>query len=83
MKSYENIYSKISEMIADAKDMNLEALTPDTTLSQLELDSLDYVELMVLAKREFDVTLTAEMFMKKQPMTLRDLSLYIEQEMAG
>jgi acyl carrier protein len=37
----------------------------------------------VLAKREFNVTLTAEMFMKKQPMTLRDLSLYIEQEMAG
>jgi len=83
MKPYENIYSKISEMIADAKDMTLEALTPDTTLSQLELDSLDYVELMVLAKREFNVTLTAAMFMKKQPMTLRDLSLYIEQEMAG
>lgn len=83
MKPYENIYSKISEMIADAKDMTLEALTPDTTLSQLELDSLDYVELMVLSKREFNVTLTAEMFMKKQPMTLRDLSLYIEQEMAG
>ena len=83
MKPYENIYSKISEMIAEAKDMTLDALTPDTTLPQLELDSLDYVELMVLAKREFDVTLTAEMFMKKQPMTLRDLSLYIEQEMAG
>ncbi|MEG5843278.1 acyl carrier protein [Enterobacter mori] len=83
MKPYENIYSKISEMIADAKDMTLEALTPDTTLPQLELDSLDYVELMVLAKREFNVALTAEMLMKKQPMTLRDLSLYIEQEMAG
>lgn len=51
MNSYEIIYSKISEMIADAKDLPLEALTPDTTLPQLELDSLDYVELMVLAKR--------------------------------
>lgn len=83
MNSYEIIYSKISEMIADAKDLPLEALTPDTTLPQLELDSLDYVELMVLAKREFNVTLTAEMFMKKPHMTLRDLCLYIDQEMAG
>ncbi|HFZ2064437.1 TPA: acyl carrier protein [Enterobacter cloacae] len=83
MNSYEIIYSKISEMIADAKDLPLEALTPDTTLPQLELDSLDYVELMVLAKREFNVTLTAEMLMKKPHMTLRDLSLYIDQEMAG
>ena len=83
MANYDEVYSKVCEMLCDAKDLEQEDLTPDMPLYQLKLDSLDYVELMVLAKREFDVTLTAEMFMKKQPMTLRDLSLYIEQEMAG
>ncbi|EPQ0973032.1 TPA: acyl carrier protein [Citrobacter farmeri] len=83
MSQHEMIYEKISEMICDAKDLAPEALTPETTLPELELDSLDYVELMVLAKREFNVTINPEMFMKNPTMTLRELSQRIAQEMAG
>lgn len=83
MSQHEMIYNKISEMICDAKDLAPEALTPETTLPELELDSLDYVELMVLAKREFNVTLNPELFMKNPTMTLRELSQHIAQEMAG
>ncbi|EPG4960153.1 TPA: acyl carrier protein [Citrobacter amalonaticus] len=83
MSQHEMIYDKISEMICDAKDLAPEALTPETTLPELELDSLDYVELMVLAKREFNVTLNPEMFMKNPAMTLSELSQRIAQEMAG
>lgn len=83
MSQHEMIYNKISEMICDAKDLAPEALTPETTLPEQELDSLDYVELMVLAKREFNVTLNPEMFMKNPTMTLRELSQRIAQEMAG
>lgn len=82
MSQHEMIYDKISEMICDAKDLAPEALTPETTLPELELDSLDYVELMVLAKREFNVTLNPEMFMKNPTMTLCELSQRIAQEMA-
>lgn len=82
MSQHEMIYDKISEMICDAKDLAPEAVTPETTLPELELDSLDYVELMVLAKREFNVTLNPEMFMKNPTMTLRELSQRIAQEMA-
>lgn len=83
MSQYETIYTKISEMICDAKDLEPGALTPETTLPELELDSLDYVELMVLAKREFNVTLNAEMFMQNPYMTLRELSQRIDQQRAG
>lgn len=82
MSQHEIIYEKISEMICDAKDLEPGSLTPETTLPELELDSLDYVELMVLAKREFNVTLNAEMFVKNPYMTLRELSERIAQEMA-
>ncbi|CAM6366438.1 MULTISPECIES: acyl carrier protein [Citrobacter] len=82
MSQQETIYKKISEMICDAKDMTPDALTPETTLPELELDSLDYVELMVLAKREFNVTVNPEMFMKNPFMTLRELSQRIEKAMA-
>ncbi|HEM6801124.1 acyl carrier protein [Citrobacter koseri] len=82
MKKYQAIYDKVSEMISDAKDMELSMLTPDTILAQLELDSLDYVELMILSKREFNITLNAELFTQHPLMTLDELCRAIHKEMA-
>ncbi|STB68626.1 acyl carrier protein [Citrobacter freundii] len=75
------IYNKITEMICDAKDLEQGQLTPTTTLAELELDSLDYVELMVLAKREFNVNLTPEMFIQNPLMTINELCELIDKEM--
>jgi len=60
MANYDEVYSKVCEMLCDAKDLEQEDLTPDMPLYQLKLDSLDYVELMVLAKKEFGVTIEAD-----------------------
>lgn len=73
MEKYEHVYNTVCEMICDAKDLELADLSPEMPLHQLKLDSLDYVELMVLAKREFGATLTAEMFIENPTMTLGEL----------
>ncbi|WP_447878380.1 acyl carrier protein [Serratia fonticola] len=73
MEKYQQIYLTVSEMICDAKDLEMDDLSPEMPLHQLKLDSLDYVELMVLAKREFGATLSAEMFIDKSNMTLGEL----------
>ncbi|MFC0226279.1 acyl carrier protein [Serratia aquatilis] len=73
MEKYEQVYNAVCEMICDAKDLELTDLSPEMPLHQLKLDSLDYVELMVLAKREFGATLTAEMFIANPTMTLGEL----------
>lgn len=73
MKNYQQVYQIICEMICDAKDLEMGELEPDMPLHQLKLDSLDYVELMVLAKREFNVILTAETFIDNPEMTLSEL----------
>lgn len=83
MSQYDLIYDKVSDMICDAKDLEAGAFKPDSTLAELELDSLDYVELMVLAKREFDVTLRPETFIQNPFMTLDELCQHITQEMAA
>ncbi|GHD94120.1 acyl carrier protein [Pseudocitrobacter faecalis] len=83
MSQYDLIYNKVSDMIGDAKDLESGTFKPDTTLAELELDSLDYVELMVLAKREFDVTLRPETFIQNPLMTLDELCQHIAQEMAA
>lgn len=77
MSQYDKVYQKVCEMICDAKDLEMSDLAADMPLHQLKLDSLDYVELMVLAKREFGVTVTAEMFTDKPDMTLGELCQFL------
>ncbi|WP_367298727.1 phosphopantetheine-binding protein [Hafnia alvei] len=80
MSQYDVIYEKVSEMIADAKDLECEEIQPDAPLALLSLDSLDYVELIILAKREFGVTLTAELFIQHPNITLREVCEFIDKE---
>lgn len=73
MKKYTEAYALVCEMLCDAKDLEIDALEPEMLLRHIKLDSLDYVELMVLAKREFGFVLTSEMFMDNPDMTLSEL----------
>lgn len=67
-------------MLCDAKDLEQEDLTPDMPLYQLKLDSLDYVELMVLAKKEFGVTIEADLFVDNVNITVRELCQYLSEK---
>ncbi|ANC39173.1 MAG: phosphopantetheine-binding protein [Hafnia alvei] len=80
MSQYDVIYEKVSDMIADAKDLEREDIQADAPLALLSLDSLDYVELIILAKREFGVTLTAELFIQHPNITLREVCEFIDKE---
>lgn len=73
MGNSQHVYEIICEMLCDAKDLDMSALSLETPLHQLKLDSLDYVELMVLAKREFGATLNADIFTESPDMTLGEL----------
>ncbi|STQ72001.1 phosphopantetheine-binding protein [Hafnia alvei] len=80
MSQYDVIYEKVSDMVADAKDLEREDIQADAPLALLSLDSLDYVELIILAKREFGVTLTAELFIQHPNITLREVCEFIDKE---
>ncbi|WNN44392.1 MULTISPECIES: acyl carrier protein [Winslowiella] len=80
MPNYDEVYSKVCEMLCDAKDLEQEDLTPDMPLYQLKLDSLDYVELMVLAKKEFGVTIEADLFVDNVNITVRELCQYLSEK---
>lgn len=73
-----NVYTIVCEMLCDAKDLEPESLDPQVPIKMLKLDSLDYVELMVLAKREFDVSLSADMFIENPEMTLGEMCQRLE-----
>lgn len=47
-------FEKVVEMLVDAKDCDKDKITMDSTWADLELDSLDTVELVMNLEDEFD-----------------------------
>jgi acyl carrier protein len=77
MTDYNDVYRKVGDMLCEAKDMEWGAITQSMPLSQLKLDSLDYVELMLLANKEFGVTLDVDVFADKPDLRLHELCEFI------
>jgi len=80
MIDYNDVYSKVCDMLCEAKDMELDSLSQEMPVSQLKLDSLDYVELMLLANKEFGVTIETDFFADKPELSLRELCEFISQQ---
>ncbi len=68
----------VKAAIFELKDMEESSLVPELTFEQLELDSLDYVEVKLRIKREFKVELDSGLFTSGELKTLGDLISYIE-----
>lgn len=57
------IITKVNDFLIDEFEAEIEDLTPEANLKDtLELDSLDYVDLVVAVESEFGVKLAAEDF---------------------
>ncbi len=78
--SKDEIISKINDFLIDEFEVETEDIQPDANLKDtLELDSLDYVDLVVAVESNFNVKLKAEDFSKVQK--LQDFYDLIHQKM--
>ena len=60
------------------KDIDESALVPSLVLTDIDLDSLDYVEIQVGIKKTFGVSVDPDLFLSGKIKTLGDLCQYIE-----
>lgn len=73
------IIAKVNDFLIDEFEAEQEDLTPEANLKEtLELDSLDYVDLVVAVESEFGVKLAAEDFVNVN--TLEDFYTLIEKK---
>ncbi|EAO9998633.1 acyl carrier protein [Salmonella enterica] len=77
MNNFQDVWTNIVNLIADVKDVAVDELSAETMLRTLELDSLDYVEMMVTIKRNYGITLEAELFINNPDITLGELCQHI------
>ena len=73
----QEIIEKVNALLVDEFEMEAAMLTPEATLkNDLEIDSLDFVDIVVLVDREFGFKPKAEEL--KNVKTLQELYDYIE-----
>ena len=53
-------FEKIAELIAESKDMNVADITMETSFEDMELDSLDVIEVVMSIEEVFGITLEIE-----------------------
>jgi acyl carrier protein len=73
----EEISQKVNEFLAEEFESDLSAITPDAPLKEtLELDSLDYIDLVVILEGNFGIKVKQEEF--TSIVTFNDLYHYIQ-----
>ena len=53
-------FEKVRNMIAEKKDMDPEEITEDTSFEDMEIDSLDLVEIIMDLEEEFDISIETD-----------------------
>jgi len=73
----EEIIEKVNRLLVEEFEIDADMLTPEASLkNDLEIDSLDFVDIVVLVEREFGFKPKAEEL--KNAKTLQDFYNYIE-----
>jgi acyl carrier protein len=76
MITQEDVLVFVQGIIEEVKDFE-GVIDFDTTLEALALDSLDYVQTQIEAKKRYGVDLNAELFISGQITTVGQLCAYI------
>jgi len=53
-------FEKVRNMIAEKMDMDPEEITEDTSFEDMEIDSLDLVEIIMDLEEEFDISIETD-----------------------
>lgn len=80
MMNYSEIQEKINHFLIEDFEVSEEAITPDASLKDtLDLDSLDYIDLIVAIEKNFGLKVKPEDFQGMQ--TMKDFYDYIDQRL--
>ena len=72
------VFQAIAELIAERNECDISEITPETTLEDLGIDSLDTVEMMMKLEDKIGV----EIELDEKVATVGELVEYIERKMA-
>lgn len=79
---YSEIVEKINDFLSEEFEVDRSEITPEGNMKEtLDLDSLDYVDLVVVIENNFGIKIKAEEFTKIE--TFEDFYNYINNRLSG
>jgi len=75
----QNVFKRVQSILAGHLNIDLEKITLETTFAELEVDSLDLVEMIMTVEEEFDIEISDEQLVSLQGQGVRQVVEYILQ----
>jgi acyl carrier protein len=82
MSEFKEVYQVIAEVILNVSDIEEEDLSPDSTFEEVNIDSIDYIELGFMVKKTFDISIDGELFESRKLTDIKQLCDYIVGKMS-
>lgn len=73
-------FEKVAQVIAENRDMDVSEITMDTTFEDLQLDSLDTVDLVMSLEEVFDITIEMQEGLKSVGDVVNLIDSLLEQK---
>jgi acyl carrier protein len=77
MFTFQQVYQAISALILDISDVEEEEITPSSTFEEIEIDSIDYIEMNFMIKKKFQLSIPGELFETQEISNIQGLCDHI------
>ncbi|GLX86234.1 acyl carrier protein [Thalassotalea loyana] len=79
--SFNTVYQAIADVILEVSDIEEEELAPSSTFEEVDIDSIDYIELGLMVKKSFHVNVDSKQFESGEISNIQQLCDYIVSNM--
>jgi acyl carrier protein len=83
MANVDEVLNFVKETITEIKDVDENLIAPNTRLEEIELDSLDYVEVQLAVRKKYDVSVEQDLFVNGTISTIGEFCNYIANASQG
>jgi acyl carrier protein len=83
MSTFKQVYQAIIDVILNVSDIEEEELSPASTFEEVDIDSIDYIELGFMVKKNFNLSIDGALFESRELTDIQQLCDYIIGNMPG
>ncbi len=80
--SFQKVYSAITDLILEVSDIEEQELSPASSFEEVDMDSIDMIELGFMVKRTFNLAIDGALFESGELNNIQQLCDYIVGKMS-
>lgn len=77
MSLFSKVYQSIANVILEVSDIEEDELSPASTFEEVDIDSIDFIELGLMIKKTFNLAIDGTLFETGELVSIQDLCEHI------